>query len=508
MALSVEQMVDKVRRRVGRLKGIKTALDYMGGLSACLDAGHCRDWMASMGDPQRWENAIKSAAGTMVYDDDETVIDGGIYHPDADEVREFGQKRIVKDHTPGSIMDVEAVYTATTKDRMGDVLEAAGAKVDPAMPTLFMHIPFEPIGRHVRVLKQNTKRVEGHFALMDRPLAVDAARMVEFKAVRISHGFRPIDFEVLEKDADDDDWRIGFHVKTYEMMEVSLVTVPAHVEAIILLHSRDKFVHPLTKQIGAQLRSQMPDVVRGGWEILPCACGRNGDADLTKEYGGGEAVEAPTDEKPYPNEHSCRLVDPGKFKKDSFRRTKRKHEGKEYSVIMAKLKDGGDAMKEQAYRYPKSVWTAAEAKSHCTSHDGSTFEPASESSTAPTQKDGDKPKRTKISKRNLTKLGEAKEHVAKVIEGDAVSKSDRTLLSAALANLDDVIADGTNAPDDEEPKNAPAAAKATPSQMAAGVIAAIDAGQNVPAPLLEMLTERLGVVREKNEEAAISAMVN
>lgn len=77
---------------------------------------------------------------------------------------------------------------------------------------------------------------------------------------------------------------------------------------------------------------------------------------------------------PYENEHACRLEDPDKFQDDSFRRTKRKHKGKEYSVIMGRLK-GEDTMTEQAYRYAKKIWTASQAKSHCKDHDGS-FEAA------------------------------------------------------------------------------------------------------------------------------------
>lgn len=81
--------------------------------------------------------------------------------------------------------------------------------------------------------------------------------------------------------------------------------------------------------------------------------------------------------KPYPNEHACRLRQPSDFQADSFRRMTREHEGKQYSVIMGKLK-GEDALTEQAYRYPKDAWSVAAARSHCKSHDGG-FEPASES---------------------------------------------------------------------------------------------------------------------------------
>lgn len=79
---------------------------------------------------------------------------------------------------------------------------------------------------------------------------------------------------------------------------------------------------------------------------------------------------------PLPHEHSCRLKDPDQFQSDSFRRVTRDHNGKEYSVIMGKLK-GKSTMTEQAYRYKKDIWSSPEAKKHCDKHGGS-FEPAKE----------------------------------------------------------------------------------------------------------------------------------
>jgi hypothetical protein len=73
--------------------------------------------------------------------------------------------------------------------------------------------------------------------------------------------------------------------------------------------------------------------------------------------------------KPYPNEHACRLREPGEFQADTFRRMQREHEGKKFSVIMGRLK-GEDTMTEQAYRYADDVWTAAEARAHCKTHEG------------------------------------------------------------------------------------------------------------------------------------------
>ena len=80
---------------------------------------------------------------------------------------------------------------------------------------------------------------------------------------------------------------------------------------------------------------------------------------------------------PYPNEHSCRLRDPGDFEKDSFRRIT---QGK-LVIIIAKLK-GKDTTTAQAYRYPKDDWDQDEAKKHCKDNGGS-FEPASGESQLP-----------------------------------------------------------------------------------------------------------------------------
>ena len=83
---------------------------------------------------------------------------------------------------------------------------------------------------------------------------------------------------------------------------------------------------------------------------------------------------------PFPNEHSCRLRSPGDFEKGSFRRTSRRSGGRRYDIIMGRLKEKS-TMIEQTYRYPKSDWTAAEARAHCADHGGS-FEAAKKTQSA------------------------------------------------------------------------------------------------------------------------------
>ena len=78
---------------------------------------------------------------------------------------------------------------------------------------------------------------------------------------------------------------------------------------------------------------------------------------------------------PYPNHHSCDLRPTSDFQDGSFRTMKRSHEGKSYNVIIGRLK-GEDATAEQSYRYPKDEWIESQARAHCKSHDGVSFDPA------------------------------------------------------------------------------------------------------------------------------------
>jgi len=71
---------------------------------------------------------------------------------------------------------------------------------------------------------------------------------------------------------------------------------------------------------------------------------------------------------PYPNEHACRLREPGEFDPSSMRRMERDHNGKKYSVIIGKLKSGESA--DQAFRYDRERWDADTARAHCRVHGG------------------------------------------------------------------------------------------------------------------------------------------
>jgi len=79
-------------------------------------------------------------------------------------------------------------------------------------------------------------------------------------------------------------------------------------------------------------------------------------------------------EKPYPNEHACRIMDPGGYDKFARKNCFMKHDGKCIDCIFG-IK--GSKSEMQAMRYPKDKWTSAAAKAHCKTHEGS-FEAAKE----------------------------------------------------------------------------------------------------------------------------------
>lgn len=86
-----------------------------------------------------------------------------------------------------------------------------------------------------------------------------------------------------------------------------------------------------------------------------------------------EMMGLPIEEKPYANEHACRLINPDQF--DSFRRQNNaaQSDGKQLDFIYG-IKEGKSKL--QAIRYPKKQWSASDAKAHCNARDHIAFEAA------------------------------------------------------------------------------------------------------------------------------------
>lgn len=146
----------------------------------------------------------------------------------------------------GILAEFDAVITSSREDRDGDVMEAKGANVDPKMPLLWQHDPAQPIGRFKGVTHRDNEKVVGQFALADTPLGRDALTLLKMGALRISHGFKPLEFEPRKSSN-------GFHVKAFEVVEASLVSVPANTDAVVTALNTGKFHSPVIKSWAANL---------------------------------------------------------------------------------------------------------------------------------------------------------------------------------------------------------------------------------------------------------------
>ena len=71
---------------------------------------------------------------------------------------------------------------------------------------------------------------------------------------------------------------------------------------------------------------------------------------------------------PYPNFHAARMLDPGKFEKDSFRTINIGNKNSGITAIVGKLK-GESTTKVQTYRFDKDKFTAKQARQWLEDHD-------------------------------------------------------------------------------------------------------------------------------------------
>ncbi len=187
MAKTLDELIASLKARTG-IKGIATADSYLLHLAGCMEGGHCpiKGWDVS---PERWAQTMKAAALSLTYHDDEMTVDSSM-------CKRTSQVTL-GDAPPNSALVFEACFTSKKRDRDGDILEPKGCVPDQKMPLLWQHMPFEPIGKMLAITGQTDQRVMGQCAIASTELGEDAAKLTEFGALRISHGFRPLEFEPI-----------------------------------------------------------------------------------------------------------------------------------------------------------------------------------------------------------------------------------------------------------------------------------------------------------------------
>lgn len=238
-----QDLLTSVRARSGRSR-LLTADRYFREMENCFGGGACPAQLFESASTGDWRRALKEAESRLVWCDRAGSVD---------TVAASEQQTAAR--VPTAALEFDAVITTTRRDRDRDVMESSGADVDPQAVLLWQHVPLLPIGRLVEVIEQTSSLVKARLAIADTALGRDAATLAAFGALRISHGFQPLDFEALPDE--------GWHFKKFEILEISLVSVPSNRDAVITALGRDKLHSTFIKQWATALHRSRPVLGRG-----------------------------------------------------------------------------------------------------------------------------------------------------------------------------------------------------------------------------------------------------
>ena len=272
--MTLEELLAAVRAKNFTGHGIGLASAYVNTVLTAADAsGFCRQFPGKSAADFR--TILKDAGNKLVFRPHGAAL-YSVTKGKAGGIVTAGtpMRKDASSLTPKSVMDFENIMTTRDKDRDGDVLHPKGGKLDESMPLLWQHIPTEPIGKLCGIVEQNDQHIKTHCAIADTPLGNDAAVLVEFGALRISHGFKPLKWKAMSDDANDG-MVTGWDVEEWEGMEVSLVSVPANTGAVITAYSRSKLHQPLIKSWAERLYEERPLIVSTGWKSAKTRCGKN-----------------------------------------------------------------------------------------------------------------------------------------------------------------------------------------------------------------------------------------
>lgn len=238
--------------------GIMTADRYTRTLLDCAGSDLCYRYAARKG--RSFDDALRKAAKTLTYNNPDMVLEEQL---PTKSVQIDGQAIEIPKQT---LLVFRHTLTTPRKDRDGDILRTGGAKPDPKMLLLWQHTHTLPIGKMLGIAEHTSKRLSVYTAIVDvNALAHDAAVMVESKMGRFSHGFRALEFSEVKAEPGKTTGG-GFDVKSFEIMEISLVSVPSNVDAeteevILGMVEGGKLTSPLMKGIGKQIRTKRPKTV-------------------------------------------------------------------------------------------------------------------------------------------------------------------------------------------------------------------------------------------------------
>lgn len=250
----MDGLLNSVRNRRRKLTefgyGITTADRYVVTLQERLGIDGCYRYFAR--GNVSFDDLLRKAAQTLVYSNSDMVVE---------EKRTSSAADLDwKDLPKNTLMLFKHVLTSSRTDRDGDTLHSEGAELDPKMLLLWQHLHTMPIGRMVKVADRNQHLVRVYSVIVDmNDLCHDAAVMIDNGMGRFSHGFRAIEYEKAKNQPNGEEG--GFDVRRFEIMEESLVSVPANVDAeteeiLMGLVGKGKLTSPVMKEIGRSMRKK------------------------------------------------------------------------------------------------------------------------------------------------------------------------------------------------------------------------------------------------------------
>lgn len=275
----------------------------------------------------------------------------------------------------------EVIASSGKMDRLGDTIEPKGwyltnYKKNPVI--LWSHstggfgsAAVPPVARAAKVWIEDEKelKIKGQWA--ETPFAKELRTLVEGGFLNaVSVGFLPLieteqgkGYEIEGKfyrRATDEEIKKGIYDSEYgekfakqELLEVSWVSVPALPQALV--SARKMNLELITKEL----------------ETIEAEDKKEKEEIKIEEK---DFISKEVFEKPYPNEHSCRLESPNKYNSFARKNCAAKSDGKCIDHIYGITSEKKSEL--QAMRFNKEVWTEGDARSYCKERDG-TFEAAS-----------------------------------------------------------------------------------------------------------------------------------
>jgi HK97 family phage prohead protease len=203
---------------------------------------------------------------------------------------------------------------------------------------------------------------------------IDTYKLIKARVLRAaSAGFKP---KEIDRESDKRGW---IYIKMV-LLEGSIVPVPANFMALTLALENDFIKSKMIKESLDDILSRTDsrlfqnDIPDKEIEYIEKSFGKmKENHKIIKKAKDNIWLEEIDNQKPYPNEHACRLKSPEGADRCFVNHVNDPDSKKPFDQIICYY---GDKSGVQALRYKKDVWTVTEARSHCNKHEPINFEPA------------------------------------------------------------------------------------------------------------------------------------